>query len=100
MAEQKLPIENTEYPVFKGLQKPLEFMGIQGRYIYWAAGTIGGAIIGFIILYLLVGFLTGLITLAVIGIGGAALIFVKQKKGLHSKKIDKGVFVYAYSRKI
>lgn len=100
MAEQKLPIENSEYPVFKGLQKPLEFMGIQGRYIYWAAGTIGGAIIGFIILYLLVGFLAGLITLAVIVTGGAALIFVKQRKGLHSKKIDKGVFVYAYSRKI
>ena len=39
----------TAYPVFKGLQKPLEFLGIQGRYIYWAAGTAGGAIVGFII---------------------------------------------------
>lgn len=100
MAEQKLPSENTEYPVFKGLQKPLEFMGIQGRYIYWAAVTIGGAIVGFIILYLLVGFLSGLITLVIIGASGAALIFVKQKKGLHSKKIEKGVFVYAYSKKV
>ena len=26
-----------DYPLFKGLQRPLEFMGIQGRYIYWAA---------------------------------------------------------------
>ena len=41
----------TAYPVFKGLQKPLEFLGIQGRYIYWAAGTAGGAIVGFIIGY-------------------------------------------------
>lgn len=24
----------VEYPMFKGLQRPLEFMGIQGRYIY------------------------------------------------------------------
>lgn len=24
-----------DYPVFKGLQKPLEFLGLQGRYIYW-----------------------------------------------------------------
>ena len=31
------------YPVFKGLQKPLEFLGIQGRYIYWAAGAAQGA---------------------------------------------------------
>jgi hypothetical protein len=36
-----------EFPIFKGLQKPLEFMGVQGRYIYWAAGAIGGAIVGY-----------------------------------------------------
>ena len=29
------------FPVLKGLQQPLEFMGIQGRYIYWAAGDNG-----------------------------------------------------------
>ena len=57
-----------EYPMFKGLQRPLEFMGIQGRYIYWAAG--------------------------------AALILLKQRKGLHSKKNDKGVFVYARSKEL
>lgn len=27
------------YPMFKGLQRPLEFMGLQGRYITWAAVT-------------------------------------------------------------
>ena len=25
-----------DYPIFKGLQRPLEFFGLQGRYIYWA----------------------------------------------------------------
>ena len=39
------------FPVLKGLQQPLEFMGIQGRYIYWAAAAVGGAIVGFIIAY-------------------------------------------------
>ena len=43
--------EYIAYPVFKGLQKPLEFMGVQGRYIYWAAAAAGGAIIGFILGY-------------------------------------------------
>lgn len=90
----------TAYPVFKGLQKPLEFLGIQGRYIYWAAGTVGGAIVGFIIGYCVLGFLTGLVIL-VVAIGtGAALIMVKQRKGLHSKKADKGIFVYTSSKKI
>ena len=87
-----------EYPMFKGLQRPLEFMGIQGRYIYWAAGAIGGAIVGFIVAYCLSGFLAGLIVLVVTLGSGAALILLKQRKGLHSKKNDKGVFVYARSK--
>ena len=86
----------VDYPLFKGLQKPLEFMGIQGRYIYWAAAAVGGAIIGFIIAYCLIGFVAGLISLCT----GAALVFFKQKKGLHTKKEDHGVFIFAYSRRM
>ena len=84
--------------MFKGLQRPLEFMGIQGRYIYWGAGTVGGAIVGFIAAYCLSGFLAGLVVLVVSLGGGAALILMKQRKGLHSKKNEKGVFVYARSK--
>ena len=98
--EQKQKNNYPEYPVFKGLQKPLEFMGIQGRYIFWAAGAIGAAIIGFIIAYCLVGFIAGLIVIVVSLGGGGAFIMIKQTKGLHSKKIDKGIFVYAYSKKM
>lgn len=89
-----------DYPVFKGLQRPLELMGIQGRYIYWAAGTAGGAIVGFIAAYCLLGFVAGLIALTVILSAGISLIIVKQRQGLHSKRIDKGVFVYASSKKM
>jgi len=69
-----------DYPLFKGLQRPLEFMGIQGRYIYWAAATIGIAIVGFIIAYCLAGFVLALIVLAVTVTGGAGLILFKQRK--------------------
>lgn len=89
-----------DYPLFKGLQRPLEFMGIQGRYIYWAAGAAGGAIVGFIVAYCLLGFVAGLVTLTLVLSAGISLIIVKQRFGLHSKKINRGVFVYAYSRKI
>lgn len=93
MTEEKY----TSYPLFRGLQRPLEFMGIQGRYIYWAAATAGAAILGFIIGYCVLGFLTGLIILvSSLGIG-AALVMVKQRRGLHSKKTDKGVFIYSRS---
>ena len=100
MAEETKDSLYLSYPMFKGLQKPLEFMGIQGRYITWAAIAVGGAILGFIIAYCIFGFVVGLIVLAVSLLAGAALIFFKQKKGLHTKKEDRGVFIYAYSTKM
>ena len=89
-----------DYPLFKGLQRPLEMMGLQGRYIYWAAGAAGGAIVGFIIAYCLLGFVAGLVVLVAVLSTGVALIILKQRKGLHSKKNDRGVYVYANSRKV
>ena len=90
--------DSQEFPVFKGLQRPLELMGLQGRYIYWAAATAGCGIIGFIVGYMVIGFLVGLGILTIsLGVGGV-FIFVKQRKGLHSKVEDKGIFIFAHSR--
>lgn len=99
-----MPVEVNEnqyvsYPMFKGLQKPLEFMGFQGRYITWAACAVGGAILGFIIAYCILGFVVGLVVLAISLSTGAALIFFKQKKGLHTKN-EHGVFIYACSHRM
>lgn len=88
-----------DYPLFKGLQRPLELMGLQGRYIYWAAGAAGGAIVGFIIAYCLAGFVTGLVVLVSVLSTGITLIMLKQRKGLHTKKDSRGVYVYANSKK-
>ena len=57
-------------PVFKGLQKPLEFMGI-----------LFGKLVGFIVM----------VCLAAVGI---ISIYVKQRSGLHSKKRLRGNFYY------
>ena len=89
-----------DYPLFKGLQRPLEVMGLQGRYIYWAAGTAGGASAGCIAAYCLAGCGAGLAALTVFLSVGIVLLFFKQRKGLNSKRTDRGVFVYAYSRKV
>ena len=88
-----------DYPLFKGLQRPLELMGIQGRYIYWAASAAGGAIVGFIVAYCLFGFIAGLIMLSAVLSSGISLIIIKQRHCLHSKHIDRGVFVYDCSKK-
>ena len=73
MTEETKNSQYVSYPMFKGLQKPLEFMGIQGRYITWAAIAVGAAILGFIIVYCFLGFVAGLIVLAVSLLAGACL---------------------------
>ena len=100
MASTEKEIRYPDYPLFRGLQRPLEFMGLQGRYIYWAAGAVGGAILGFIIIYCLAGFVAGLVALVISVSSGAALILFKQRKGLHTKKEDRGVYIFAYSKRL
>ena len=84
-----------ECQMFKGLQRPLEFMGLQGRYITWAGITAAVAILGFMLVYALLGFLLALVFAAVAITVGIALILVKQRKGLYSKKIGRGLYVFA-----
>ena len=82
------------YPVFKGLQKPLEFMGIQGRFLTLAAAAIGVSFVGFIVFSITLGKLAGFIAMLVMAIAGLITIYVKQRGGLHNKKRAKGIFIY------
>ena len=86
--------EMTGHPVFKGLQKPLEFMGIRGRFLTFAAMAIGLSFMGFIAFSIIMGKLAGFVAMLVIAIIGLLTIYVKQRGGLHSKKRHKGIYVY------
>ena len=77
------------YPVYKGLQMPLEFMGIRGRFILIAAVTFGVSFLGFIAGYVLFG-----LGIALLMLGVSAGIYVKQRKGLHTKQREKGIKHY------
>ena len=79
-----------EYQMFKGLQRPLEFLGLQGRYITWAAITAGVGILGFMLVYALTGFLLALAFSAVSISTGIGLIMVRQRRGLYSKILLSG----------
>lgn len=82
------------YPVFKGLQKPLEFMGIRGRFLTLAAIAIGVSFVGFILFSILMGKLAGFIAMLLMAMAGLVTIFIKQREGLHNKRRDKATFVY------
>ena len=89
-----MEINYVGYPVFKGLQKPLEFMGIRGRFLTFAAGAIGLSFVGFIIFSIILGKLAGFIAMIVIAITSLITIYIKQRSGLHAKKRHRGIFVY------
>lgn len=89
-----MEINYVGYPVFKGLQKPLEFMGIRGRFLTFAAGVIGLSFVGFIVFSIIMGKLAGFIAMLVIAITGLITIYIKQRSGLHAKKRKKGIFIY------
>lgn len=87
--------EPTGYPIYRGLQKPLEFLGLQGRYITWGAITAAVGLVGFMMVYIFFGFVVGLVFASVSFSTGIGMILVKQRRGLHTKKVEKGVFVYS-----
>ena len=82
------------FPVFKGLQKPLEFMGIRGRFLTLAAAAIGVSFVGFIIFSIAIGKLAGFIAMLVMAVTGLLTIYIKQRGGLHNKRRDNATHVY------
>ena len=68
--------------------------------LWCIAAITGGAIVGFIIAYCLAGFVVGLVVLVAVVSTGIALIMLKQRKGLHTKKDGRGVYIYAHSKKL
>lgn len=85
---------NDGYPVFKGLQKPLEFMGIRGRFLTLAGAAIGVSFVGFIVFSIALGKLAGFIAMLVMTVTGLVTIYVKQRGGLHNKKRNRGIYIY------
>lgn len=89
-----MEVNYNGYPVFKGLQKPLEFMGIRGRFLTFAVAAIGASFIGFILFSIIIGKLGGFIAMIVIAVVGLLTIYIKQRGGLHNKKRHKGIYFF------
>lgn len=82
------------YPLLSGLQKPLEFKGIRGRFLGWMAGIVGTAAMGTLILLSLTSLIVGLVFLVITVGGGYLILRIKQKQGLHNKKKSNDTLVY------
>ena len=85
---------NYCFPVFKGLQKPLEFMGLRGRFLILAAAGVGISFLGACVCFALIGQIVGLIYLVASTGTSLLIIYVKQKQGLHSKNRSNDCLIY------
>lgn len=77
------------FTIYKGLQKPLVFKGMQGRFIYLTMGMVVGLFILGVITYLIFGGVPALVTVGIIAIIGGLYLANEQAKGLYPKKRDK-----------
>ena len=68
------------YPVYRGLQRPLVFKSFKGQYIYWGLGSILLALLTAMLVSSLVNILTGIISMALIlGIGLGTTAYFQQQ---------------------
>lgn len=89
-----MEISYNGYPVYKGLQKPIEFMGIRGKFLIYAAATFGAAFLLFMAVASIINQVIGILAMAVVSGIGLGFIKIKQKDGLHSKQRYRGIVVY------
>lgn len=85
------------YPIYKGLEQPLSYRGLKGKFIGWGicsliCGLFAGGIIG-----ALSSMYLGALFTAVLSGGGFSYTLYRQKRGLYDKKRDKGIFVHQNS---
>lgn len=84
----------TRYPVYKGLQMPLTYKGLKGKYIGWGIasliiGLIAGGITGSVINMYLGGLVTLLLT--------PGLLFFtlqRQRGGIYNRTRQHGLFIH------
>lgn len=82
-----------QYPIYKGLQKPLIYRGFQGKFIGWGIGSlVTGLVLGGVIGSLIGMEIGGTICILTIA-GGLYFTSQQQKKGLHSKTRNKGTYL-------
>ena len=86
-------MEETGYQLYRGLQKPLVFKNLKGKFIFIGAGAMLGALFAAVICTMIFNIIGGLIALLVAGGGGLFLVIHFQSKGLHSKEVNAGTYI-------
>ena len=66
----------------------------KGQFIYWGIGSLIIGLLLCMIFSSLVNLVAGILIFTIITGGGLGLTAIQQKKGLHSKNRQIGIFIY------
>ncbi len=81
------------FVIYKGLQRPIVFKMLKGKYIYWGVGSlIAGLGIGGVVAAT-VSSIVGVIVAGVVAVPLFMYTLARQKKGLDSKTVNRGIFI-------
>ena len=86
-------MEQRAHALYKGLQRPLVFKFLRGRFIYWGLGSIVAGIVAGGIASAVLSSVAGLVTLIAVSLPLLMYTISKQKQGLHSKTRHRAVFM-------
>ena len=82
------------FSVYKGLQRPIQFKGLKGKFIYSAFIIALSSLFIAVIVSTFTSFLVGSCTMVSVALGGIIGMALYQRKyGLYRKNIIKGIFV-------
>lgn len=82
------------YKIFRGVQKPIEFKGFKGKYIYLGLGGGFAVMVLCGVLFATFGFLPGIGCLLTGLPGWFFYLSRKQKRGLTSKNNTSGIIIF------
>jgi hypothetical protein len=85
---------HKKFSVYKGLQRPIQFKGLKGGFIYAAFILALGSLFIGIIVSTFTTFLAGSTAMVAVAFGGIIGMALYQRKfGLYRKNVTKGVFI-------
>ena len=85
--------EQNSFGIYKGLQRPLVFKFLTGKFIYWALGSIIAGIVGGGLISVFISSFAGVVAMVAISLPLLFYTISKQKQGLHSKKREFGIYI-------
>lgn len=88
------------YPLYKGLSQPLVYRGLKGKFIYWAIASLAMALVFGCLVASMVNVYLGCFLILTLFALGLTLTFLQQKRGLHPKNKEYGVYVREVRLKI